>query len=93
MLCTPVCSPGRLGQEHQGRTQKSFLRFTRQVAGGMKYLADKGFIHRDLAARNILMADEHTCKVGMWVWRVRVWCGGVVVLSTKGIMHACMHAL
>ncbi|CDW57003.1 ephrin type A receptor 4 A [Trichuris trichiura] len=33
------------------------------VANGMKYLSDKGFIHRDLAARNILVDAKTVCKI------------------------------
>ena len=40
-----------------------FLRFSKQIAEGMNYLANKSFIHRDLAARNILLDDSLTCKV------------------------------
>ncbi len=40
-----------------------FLRASREIANGMKYLSGKFFIHRDLAARNILLDESLTCKV------------------------------
>ena len=39
------------------------LRFCREIADGMKYLSNKGFVHRDLAARNILLDKNLKCKV------------------------------
>ena len=42
----------------------TLLKFCRQVAEGLSYLAGKSFVHRDIAARNILLDKEHNCKVG-----------------------------
>lgn len=39
------------------------LRMLRDVASGMRYLADMNYIHRDLAARNILVDKNLVCKV------------------------------
>lgn len=44
---------------------KLLLRFCRDVALGMRYLAGKSFVHRDLAARNVLLSRELTCKVNL----------------------------
>lgn len=35
-----------------------------EIADGMAYLADKGYIHNDLAARNCLVHQDFTIKIG-----------------------------
>ena len=40
-----------------------FVQFSKQIAAGMNYLADKSFVHRDLAARNVLLDEALVCKV------------------------------
>ena len=44
---------------------KLLLKFCRQVAEGLSYLAGKSFVHRDIAARNILLDKELNCKVSI----------------------------
>ena len=46
--------------------KKLFVKFSQQIAEGMKYLSGKGFVHRDLAARNVLLDHEYTCKVSCY---------------------------
>ena len=42
---------------------KILLFFCQQVAAGVDYLSEKGFVHRDIAARNILLSEDNICKV------------------------------
>ena len=44
----------------------TLLKFCRQVAEGLSYLAGKSFVHRDIAARNILLDKELNCKVRLY---------------------------
>ena len=45
----------------------TLLRFCQEIADGMRYLSQKGFIHRDLAARNVLLTADITCKVRIYI--------------------------
>ncbi len=49
--------------DESGDVEFFFLRASREIASGMKYLSKKCFIHRDLAARNVLLDENLTCKV------------------------------
>ncbi|XP_038056080.1 fibroblast growth factor receptor 1-like [Patiria miniata] len=41
----------------------TLVKFARDVANGMAFLASKKCIHRDLAARNVLVGEDMVCKV------------------------------
>ncbi len=39
------------------------MAIARQIASGMKYIAEKGYVHRDLATRNCLVSDNLMVKI------------------------------
>ncbi|GMT00173.1 hypothetical protein PENTCL1PPCAC_22347, partial [Pristionchus entomophagus] len=45
-------------------TQRQQLMFAAQIAQGLEFISQRGFIHRDVAARNILVDSFNTCKIG-----------------------------
>lgn len=53
-------SPGQLVA---AKTGHFLLSYSQQIAFGMHYLSNKGFVHRDLAARNVLVSRNNICKV------------------------------
>jgi len=44
-------------------TSQQLIKFSWQVADGMRYLSSRNIIHRDLAARNVLVGEQEMCKV------------------------------
>lgn len=48
------------GQPVSGKKKKEM---TLDIASGMRYLHDQGYVHRDLAARNVLVEKSLRCKV------------------------------
>jgi len=55
-----LCSPEELVEAN---TPQRLVSYSHQVALGMLYLSDRGFVHRDLAARNVFVSDRDICKV------------------------------
>ena len=60
--------PTYFSQQSQMELEKQLLKFSKQIASGMKYLSEKSFVHRDLAARNVLLDESLNCKVSFEVY-------------------------
>ena len=55
--------------DKKSQLPSTLLRFCQEIADGMRYLSQKGFIHRDLAARNVLLTADIKCKVRIHVYK------------------------
>ena len=65
MIVTELAGNGSLDAYlHEKETNDpTRVTFAMEVAAGMQYLENCGFIHRDLAARNVLVTDHLNCKI------------------------------
>ena len=72
----------------------TLLKFCRQVAEGLSYLAGKSFVHRDIAARNILLDQELNCKVSILIIIGEVMHGCITNHTLKYIkLYFCLASL
>lgn len=60
---TQSCDSGITTPDDQ-ITYQDILSFARQIAVGMEFLSQRGFVHRDLATRNVMVADHKVIKIG-----------------------------
>ncbi|XP_078379877.1 fibroblast growth factor receptor 4-like isoform X4 [Oculina patagonica] len=65
-------------------TSQQLIKFSWQVADGMRYLSSRKIIHRDLAARNVLVGERETCKVTDFGMARDVYQENVYEKKTKG---------
>ena len=85
-IISQLAPEGNLLSKLRKRKLHSLIRLTEyavQIAKGMNFLANEGFIHRDLACRNILIFNESEVKIGDFGMMRRVASDGIYTMQEK----------
>ncbi|CAL8147207.1 unnamed protein product [Orchesella dallaii] len=72
-IVTELCEMGSLQsylykvatnkRENKTTQYNELVRFCKEIASGMNFIAEKGVVHGDLSARNVLLDKHLTCKI------------------------------